>query len=111
MIVPIWQGQPAQPNRNIVVRSYKGKLEQATRHFQADAASMAAEGWFPMSQQYQPGSWGCGAFLVAVLLMLLLVGFLIFVYMIVVKPAGVLVVTYEFRGKPEVPMAEVPTNV
>lgn len=37
-------------------RSYEGDLEKATARFEADAVSMAAAGWRPVSQQYKPTS-------------------------------------------------------
>ena len=105
-----WQGQPlgtAGPKPpqaseglvagGIVVREYKGKLREATTLFQQDATRMAAAGYYPTSQVYQPGSWGMGAFLIAILLFLVLIGILVFLYMIIVKPAGTLVVTYQWR--------------
>jgi hypothetical protein len=78
-----------------MVKTYKGKQEKATSLFQSDAAKMAKQGYFPTSQNWAPGSWGFGSFLIAFLLCLILVGFLIFVYMLIVKPAGTLTVTYE----------------
>lgn len=59
------------------------------------AAMFAAAGYVPVSQSWAPGSWGCGAFLVALLLAFVLVGILVFIYMLLVKPAGTLTVTYQ----------------
>jgi hypothetical protein len=73
-------------------------LADATAAFNRDAGPMAQAGWQPTSQVYAPGQWSGGQFLVDLLLCLVLVGILIFIYMIVVKPAGSLVVTYEYRG-------------
>ena len=67
-------------------------------HYQADSASMAAAGYFPTSQTWAPGEYGCGAFLLALLLCLILVGILVFIYMLIVKPDGTLTVTYEYRA-------------
>ncbi len=98
-------GTVAQPiGQGIVIREYKGKLTEATRLFQEDVPRMAASGYHPIAQQYQPGSWGCGAFLVAILLWVILIGVLIFLYMVIVKPAGSLVVTYQLQ--PAAPGAE-----
>lgn len=82
----------------IVVRTYKGSQQAAARAFEEDARRAAADGYVPVAQSWAQGSWGCGAFIVALLLCFVLVGVLIFVYMLVVKPAGTLTVTYEFRG-------------
>lgn len=65
--------------------------------YQADAAHMAAQFYFPTSQVWTPGEYGCGAFLGALLLCLILIGVLIFIYMLIVKPDGTLTVTYELR--------------
>lgn len=85
----------------IVVREYQGKLLEATRLFQRDAERMAARGYYPTSQVYQPGSWGAGAFLVALVLFVVLIGILVFLYMLIVKPPGTLVVTYQWRAGDE----------
>ncbi|HEY8836343.1 MAG TPA: hypothetical protein VIO16_01430 [Dehalococcoidia bacterium] len=82
----------------MTTRTYKGSLAKATVAYQRDADAMAREGWFPSGQTYAPGSWGCAAFLLALLLCVVLVGILIFIYMLIVKPDGVLVVTYAYRG-------------
>jgi hypothetical protein len=63
-----------------------------------ELSNYAAKGYFPTSQSYAPGSYGCGAFLAALLLCVILVGILVFIYMLIVKPERVLTVTYEYRG-------------
>lgn len=82
---------------------YKGSPQDAAAQFQRDAAAAAADGYYPVSQQYTPGSWGCAAFLVALLLCIVLIGILIFIYLIIVKPAGMLVVVYEYRPPESAP--------
>lgn len=89
-----WVGQQQQLGGAVVTRTYKGSMAEATAAYQQDAIKMSAAGYVPASQLYQPGSYGCGAFLVALILCFVLVGILIFVYMLIVKPAGTLVVTY-----------------
>jgi hypothetical protein len=84
--------------KQIIVRTYKGSQLAAAAAFQKDAQKLAAQGYSPVSQNWAQGSWGCGAFLVALLLCVVLVGFIVFVYMLLVKPAGTLTVTYEYRG-------------
>lgn len=83
---------------DVIVKTYKGSQEEATKLFQKDAGGMATKGYFPTSQSYAPGSYGCGAFLLALLLCFLIIGILALIYMLIVKPKGVLTVTYEFRG-------------
>jgi len=83
----------------ILVRTYRAKTQdQAAMAFQADAAALAVRGYYPTSQSWAAGQYGCGAFLLALLLCVLLVGILVFIYMILVKPDGTLTVTYELRA-------------
>ena len=53
-----------------------------------DAARLANDGYYPTSQSWAQGQWGCGAWLVAVLLFFVLIGILVFIYMVIVKPDG-----------------------
>jgi len=80
-----------------LVKTYKGSQEKATELFRIDAAKMSTQGYFPTSQSWAPGTYGCGSFLMALLLCFLIVGILIFIYMLLVKPEGTLSVTYELR--------------
>lgn len=82
---------------NVLVKTYKGTEAAATEQFRKDASVMAAQGYFPTSQSYAPGSYGCGSFLVALLLCVILIGIVVFIYMLFVKPDGVLTVSYEYR--------------
>jgi hypothetical protein len=83
----------------IIVRTYKAKSQEAAaQKFQADAVHLAAQGYVPITQSWAQGSWGCGAFLVALLLAIVLIGILIFIYMILVKPDGTLTVTYQRKA-------------
>ena len=84
-------------SRTIIV-TYKGSQEQATEAFQIDAARKSGQDYYPTSQSWAPGSYGCGAFLLALLLCFVLIGILVFIYMFIVKPAGTLSVTYELRS-------------
>jgi predicted nucleic acid-binding Zn-ribbon protein len=90
--------------RQVVVKTYKGSQERASELFQADAAKMAADGYFPTSQSWAPGSYGCGSFIVALLLCVVFIGIIIFIYMLLVKPAGTLSVTYERRSPQPAPV-------
>jgi hypothetical protein len=102
---PTWEATagriPDQIQGPIVVRTYRAKSQaQAAQQFQADAGQMAAAGYYPVSQSWAQGQWGCGAFLLALVLCIVLIGFLIFIYLLVVKPDGTLTVTYQFRAPP-----------
>ncbi len=80
-----------------VIKTYKGNEEISRRVFNHDKIAMQKQGYYPTSINYTPGSWGCGSFLIATLLLLILIGIIVFIYMIIVKPAGYLTVTYELR--------------
>ena len=83
--------------KQILIKTYKGNQQQAMEAFQTDASKMAVQGYFPVSQTWVPGSYGCGAFLIALLLCFIIIGVLVFIYMLIVKPAGTLSVTYELN--------------
>lgn len=82
-------------SKKILIKTYKGNQQQAYENFQADSTIMANCGFFPINQQYTQGAYGCGAFIMALLLCTVAIGFIIFIYMIIVKPEGCLSVTYE----------------
>ena len=82
-----------------IVKTYKGKQQQAMETYQADAAKMARQGYAPTSQVWAPGSYGCGSFIFAALLYFIVIGFIVFIYMLIVKPAGTLTVTYTLAPK------------
>ena len=88
------KGGSVSQEQETVVKAYKGSQSTATAKFQADVAGMAAQGYTPASQSWAPGAYGCGSFIFALLLCFVLIGFLIFVYMLIVKPEGTLTVTY-----------------
>jgi hypothetical protein len=87
--------------QQVIIKTYKGSQAQATAAFQADSVEMAAQGYYPTSQTWAPGSYGCGAFLLALLLCFVLIGIVVFIYMLIVKPDGTLTVTYELRSVEE----------
>jgi len=89
---------PRTTKQQAVVKTYTGSQSEATTAFQRDAAKMAAQGYVPTSQTWTPGEYGCGSFLVALLLCVVVIGILVFIYMLIVKPPGTLTVNYEFRG-------------
>lgn len=85
--------------QQVIVKTYKGNETSALDSFKADSLEMAKRGYYPTSQSYAAGSYGCGAFLGALLLCILIIGIFIFIYMMIVKPDGVLSVTYEYRAE------------
>lgn len=104
-VPPIDESQPLpEPvSGHTIVRSYVGKPDWAAELFEHDANSLAKQGYFPISQTYEPGQYGCGAFLLALLLCFILIGILVFLYMLIVKPDGTLTVTYQYRGVEQEP--------
>jgi hypothetical protein len=48
----------------------------------------------PAAQSWAGGQWGLGAFLAALVLCVVLLGLLVFLYLLIVKPDGTLTVTY-----------------
>ncbi len=81
----------------IVTKTYKGTQDEATKAFKKDTAIMARKGYRPTTQNWSQGTWGCGTFLFAAVACLAIIGILIFIYLLIVKPAGILTVTYELR--------------
>lgn len=86
------------PKPSVIVKSYRGSEASATAAFQKDAVRMAEQGYTPTSQSWAPGSWGCLSFLIALLLCVVLIGIVVFIYLLVVKPEGTLSVTYSLRS-------------
>jgi hypothetical protein len=99
-------------NPATIVRTYTGGQQaDANVKFQRDAAELAQRGYAPTTQSWAQGQWGCGAFLVAALLVFIFVGILVFLYLLIVKPDGTLTVTYQRREETAVapPVAPPPS--
>ncbi len=88
-----------------IVVTYKGSQASAQKLFLRDSAKKAKKGYFPISERWEEGSYSFGDFLVALLLCLILIGILIFIYMLIVKPSGTLTVTYEYRDTKSLPVS------
>lgn len=84
-----------------IIEEYKGNEAQARKLFLKDAEKKAKKGYYPTSENYTPGKYGVGAFILALLLCFILIGILVFIYMLIVKPAGTLTVTYEYKEAAE----------
>jgi len=97
----------SEPKENpYIVKDYKGVRTKAQELFLKDAKKLAKKNYFPVSETYEQGTWGCGSFVLALLLCLIVIGIIIFIYMIIVKPVGILTVTYKYAeteklNKPE----------
>jgi hypothetical protein len=88
----------------VVIKTYKGRQKAATAQFQKDAVKLALQGYYPTTQAWAEGQYGCGDFLVALVLCFVLIGIIIFIFMLLVKPAGTLTVTYELKEAPPPPV-------
>jgi hypothetical protein len=89
------------PASETVVREYRGHQQaDANSKFQSDADVLARAGYVPSTQSWAAGQYGAGAFVVALLLLFVLVGILVFIYMLIVKPDGTLTVTYTRKPPP-----------
>ena len=87
------QAEAKRARERVVVKTYTGSQNKAASLFQQDAAKMAEQGYFPTSQTWAPGRYGCGAFVLALILFIVLIGIIVFLYMLIVPPAGTLTVT------------------
>jgi hypothetical protein len=96
--LPTYNIQRDAPSERVLVKFYRGSEESAAQAYRNDATLLAEQGYFPTAQSWAPGSYGCGSFIGALVLCVILIGILIFIYMLLVKPAGTLTVTYELRN-------------
>jgi hypothetical protein len=101
--------RPTTPGATRAVR-HRGNYEWAAAEAEGEAQELAYHHWFAVSQTYVPGSWGTGAWVLAVLAVVILVGIVVLLYMTATKPAGELVVVYEYRpSTPPPPLTETAT--
>lgn len=63
--------------------------------YQKDASYMSLNNYYPTSENWVSGSYYGWDFFIALLLCFVLIGFVVFIYMIIVKPSGELIVRYE----------------
>lgn len=90
----------AQAPAPIIVRTYRARTpELAAALFEADAASAAALGYYPVSQSWAPGSWGTLEVALAVVLTIFVIGLLLLAYLLLVSPGGALTVAYRRLGQ------------
>jgi uncharacterized membrane protein YagU involved in acid resistance len=88
----------AGPRPATLIRIYRGRNQpDAVERMAPDAAALADDGYIVTAQSWAQGSYGCGAFLVALILFIVFIGLLVFLYMLLVKPDGTLTVTYTLR--------------
>ncbi|MEQ1560156.1 MAG: zinc ribbon domain-containing protein [Methyloglobulus sp.] len=80
-----------------IIEEYLGSEAQARKTYLKDAEKKAKKGYYPESENYAQGKYGFGSFIIAFLLCFILIGFIIFIYMLIVKPKGILTVTYKLK--------------
>lgn len=83
----------------VIVRTFRANSPaSAVRWYEQDLSDLVDHGYLPATQTWQSGEWGFGAFLVALVLLLLFgIGVLLFAYLLVVRPPGTMIVTYVRR--------------
>jgi hypothetical protein len=97
-------------NPPTIIRTYRGAQQGDTiTAFQGDAAELARYGYSPTTQSWAQGQWGAGAWIVALLLCIVVIGLPVFVFMLIVKPDGSLTVTYTRNATGAAPVATAPT--
>ncbi len=77
-----------------IVKKYEGDGDGAVEAFMIDAARMAESGYYPASQVWVPSSYGTTTFMISALLCIVVIGFFMLAYMLIVSPGGTLTVTY-----------------
>ena len=95
-----------------LVRTYRGSNNHAMTQFRAEAQELAKDGYSAGTPIWVADQYSCLSFLIALILCIFLIGVLIFLYLLVVKPDnGTLTVQYQrataFRslGLPQAPPA------
>jgi hypothetical protein len=79
----------------IKIATYHGSAVDALASFRAESKEMAEEGYYPISQCWMPGEYSVGFVVVAMLLCLITIGFVLVLWMLLVKPRGTLIVSYQ----------------
>ena len=80
-----------------VIKKYTGKELKARELFNQDREKMLKDGYHMVSERYIHGQYSTMNFIVALLLCFLVFGIFILFYMLIVKPEGILIVTYEYK--------------
>jgi hypothetical protein len=96
MIVGTWPGDGGGP---VFIRGYEGgTYEQLIEAYHRDASLLLDQGYEPTGQHYIEGQWGFVMALVATVTIPLLIGLIVWAYLLVKRPIGTLTVTYVYRG-------------
>lgn len=81
----------------VIVEEYRGNQTEARKQFVKDKIRKAQKGYVVTHEEWTQGQWHIGHFIVALLLCFVLIGFLVFLYLLLCKPDGRLTVTYELQ--------------
>ena len=92
-----------------IVETYQGSQATARKLFLKDSKRKETKGYYPISEEWELGRWGAVSFIVALLLCFIFIGFLVFLYMIIVKPPGTLTVTYSLKENEEETVDDIKT--
>lgn len=84
-------------SKRVVVRCHERYQREAAYAYQLEAQEMAVRGYRPVAHSWIPGSYDWSLFLVALFMSLFGIGILVLIYMLVTRPRGVLIVTYQLR--------------
>jgi hypothetical protein len=97
MIVGTCPGDAGGP---IFIRGYGGgTYEKLIEAYHRDASLLLDQGYEPTGQHYIEGQWGFVMAFVATVTIPLLIGVIVWAYLLVKRPIGTLTVTYVYRGK------------
>jgi hypothetical protein len=79
-----------------MVRTYHGRNQAASAElFAEDAVKLAEEGWVVAAQAWVEDDWSSGAYLVAAILVIFIVGIALLILFGIYKPKRTLMVTYQ----------------
>lgn len=87
--------------KKTIIKEFKGSEAASRKQMDRYSEKMKKKHYRPVSDNYTEGKYGALEFLVALLLCFVLIGFVIFLYMLFVKPSGTLTVTYEYQDPSE----------
>jgi hypothetical protein len=91
------------------IKQYEGKQEGALAQYLADKELMAAQGYFPVSQNWVPRRRVFLCVVGIILCPIFLTGVLILLFLLFTQPNGCMNVTYAQREKAQSPAYSMPT--
>ena len=87
--------------KKTVIKEFKGSEAGARKQMDSFSRKMKKKNYHYVSDNYTEGKYGLLAFLFALLLCVVLIGIIILISMLIIKPAGTLTVTYEYQDPSE----------